>query len=81
MTKEEEYTLMQTSKPYDLTTPITGGTPIKWLRVWKHKASPTQTSFRTLMPPPYKHKLIKAEKIDLLPLANYTVYKITIKKN
>jgi len=81
MNKQEEYTLMQNSKPYDLVTPIKGGRSIKWLRVWHHKASPTQTSFRTLMGPPYEHKLIKAEKIDLLPVANYQIYKITIKKN
>lgn len=81
MTKQEEYTLMQTSKPYDLVTSVKGSTNIKWLRVWHHKASPTQISFRTLMPPPYEHKLIKSEEIDLLPIANYKVYKITIKRN
>jgi len=81
MTKQEEYTLMQTSKPYDLRTPIKGGKEIKWLKVWDHNNAPMQINFKTLMSPPYEHKLIKVEEIDLMPVANKKIYKITIKKN
>lgn len=81
MTKEEEYTLMQTSKPYDLTTPITGGKPIKWLKVWDHRMGAGATTFKTLMSPPYEHKLIKVQEINLMPIANRKIYKITIKRN
>jgi len=81
MTKQEEYTLMLNSKHNDLITPVKNSKEIKWLRVWDHRATPALTTFKTLMPPPYKHELITAEEINLMPLANYKIYKITIKKN
>lgn len=81
MTKLEEYTLMQNSKPHDLITPVKNSRDIKWLKIWDHRNTPVATTFKTLMPPPYKHKLISAEEIDLRPTANYTIYKVTIKKN
>ena len=81
MTKQEEYTLMQNSDPYNITTPIRGGKPIKWLRVWEYRVGISQTTFKTLMPPPYEHKLIKVEEIDLMPIYSKKIYKITIKKN
>jgi len=80
MTKNEEYDLMVISKPYALTTPVTGGKAIKWLKVWDHNAGTTETSFKTTMPPPYKHKLISFQVIDLMPARNLKIYKITIKK-
>ena len=81
MTKQEEYNLMLNSKHYDLVTPVKNSQDIKWLRVWDHRATPTVTTFKTLMPPPHKHPLISSEVIDLMPMANYKIYKITIKKN
>jgi hypothetical protein len=81
MTKQEEYTLMQNSKPYELKTPVKNSKSIRWLKVWDHRNTPTLTTFKTLTPVPYKHPLISAEEIDLRPIANYTIYKITIKKN
>lgn len=80
MTKQEEYTLMQTSKPYDHKTVI-GGKTIKWSKIWDHKMGIKETTFRTLTPPPYEHKLIKVQEIDLMPIANKKIYKITIKRN
>jgi hypothetical protein len=81
MTKQEEYSLMQNSKPYDLVTPVKNFKSIKWLKVWDYKNTPMLTTFKTLTPPQHKHKLITAEEIDLRPMANYTIYKVTIKKN
>jgi hypothetical protein len=81
MTKQEEYTLMQTSQPHDIITHIKNGKDIKWLKVWDHRNTPTLTTFKTLMSPPYEHKLISAEEIDLMPVAAYKIYKVTIKKN
>ena len=81
MTKEEEYTLMQTSKPYDLSTSIKGGKSIKWSKVWDHRMGVRETTFKTLTPPPYEHKLIKVQKINLMPVANKVIYKITIKRS
>jgi hypothetical protein len=81
LTKSEEYTLMNTSPGYELKTTIKGGKTIKWLRVWDHKAFVTETQFKTLTPPPYEHKLISYEIIDLMPVANKKIYKVTIKKN
>lgn len=81
MTKKEEYNLMQQSKPNDLVTSVKNSKSIKWLRVWDHRSTPMLTNFKTLMPPPYKHPLISVEEINLRPVANYTIYKVTIKKN
>jgi hypothetical protein len=41
----------------------------------------SETVFKTLTPPPYEHKLIKVQEIDLMPVANKKIYKITIKRN
>jgi len=81
MTKREEYTLMQTSKPDIIITPIKGGKSIKWLKAWDHHAGLNQITLRTTMKPPYEHKLITVEEIDLMPVANLIIYKITIKRN
>jgi hypothetical protein len=81
MTKQEEYTHMLNTKPYDLKTPIKGGKEIKWVKVWDHHMGASETVFKTLSPPPYEHKLIKVQEIDLMPVANKKIYKITIKRN
>ncbi len=81
LTKSEEYTLMNTSPGYELKTTIKDSKTIKWVRVWDHKAFVTETQFKTITPPPFEHKLIKCEEIDLRPVANVTIYKVTIKKN
>ena len=81
MTKQEEYTLMQNSKPNDLKTPIQGGKEIRWIKVWDHHAGASVITFKTLTPPPYEHKLITSQEIDLMPVANKKIYKITIKRN
>lgn len=80
MTKNEEYDLMVISKPYALTTPVTGGKMIKWSKVWEHHMGASETTFKTTMPPPYKHKLITFQVIDLMPVRNLKIYKVTIKK-
>ena len=79
MTKQEEYTHMLNTKPYALITPVKGGKEIKWTQVWDHHRSATQTTFKSLSPPPYEHKLISFQEIDLMPVANKKIYKITIK--
>lgn len=82
MTKQEEYTQMQTAKPYDLTTPIKGiAKSIKWSKVWDHRTGVSETTFKTLTPPPFEHKLIKVQEIDLMPIAKHKIFKITIKRN
>jgi len=81
MTKQEEYNLMLNSKHHDLITPVKNSKEIKWMRTWDLRKTMAKTTFKTLMPPPYEHKLISVEEIDLLPMANYKIYKITIKNN
>lgn len=80
MTKQEEYILMQNSKPYDHKTVI-GGKTIKWLKIWDHKMGIKQTTFKTLTIPPFEHKLIEVQEIDLMPIFNKKIFKITIKRN
>lgn len=81
MTKQEEYDLMAVSKPYELKTVIPGAKPIKWMKVWDHHNGPTSTTFKTLTIPPYEHKQISYQTINLMPVRNLTIYKVTIKKN
>lgn len=81
MTKQEEYDLMVVSKPYALQTNIPGAKPIKWLKVWDHHNGPTSTTFKTLTLVPYKHEQLSYEEIDLMPIRNLKIYKVTIKKN
>ena len=82
MTKQEELTLMQNSHLNPLTTNIKNvRKPIVWSNTWDFKSNLHEISFNTTSFPPDVSPLISYKTVDLRPLKNVTIYKVTIKRN
>ena len=79
MTKQEEYDFMVVSKPQEYETTV-GGKKIKWLKAWNIHNTHESITFKTIAQPPYIHKSMSYEAINLMPVRNLTIYKVTIKK-
>ena len=79
-TQLEEYNLYKESQPRTIETSIKNGKKVKWLNCWDYKDTLNQVKFKTITRPPFEHDNISYQELNLSPLANVTIFEVTIKR-
>lgn len=78
--KQEEYTLMETSQKRTVEVEIPNGPKTVWLGSWDYKADLEGMSFKTLSEPKITHAMLETIKVDLHPISNTKFWAITIRR-
>lgn len=81
MTIEEKSQLYETylsDRARTIEVPLKGGPKITYLKCWDYKATLKEITFKSLHDLPLEHSSVKIEEVDLMPIANFKYYQITV---
>ena len=78
--KHKEYELMETSPRRTIKIDTLKNTPLVYLNSWDYKSTLNDVSFKTTSVVPTTHPSVKVDFIDLHPVTNKKIYKITIQR-
>lgn len=79
-TKNKEYVLMQNSDKRTIRVDIPDGPSLTCLHSWDYKTNLNETSFKTYSEITKEHPLLKVERLDLSPINNQKLWKVTVKR-